>query len=92
MTFVGASRVLPALAAALPEHPGVETLGEMEEVVWALLAQLVTMAGRIGISLGQDSLLHSEDHGSSEGESSSEEVTQEDADQLIDFDNASGES
>jgi hypothetical protein len=80
MTFVGTSRVLPTLTAALPEHLGVETLVEMEVVVWELLAQLVTMVGRISLGLGQDLLPESEDLGSSEEESSNSEATQEDAD------------
>jgi hypothetical protein len=92
MTFVSVSRVLPTLAAALPEHPGVETLAEMEVVVWELLAQLMTMAGRIRLGLGQNLLPESEDLGSSEEESSNSEVTQEDADQLMEFENGDNES
>jgi hypothetical protein len=92
MTFVGISMVLPALAAALPEHPGVKTLAEMEVVVWELFAQLVTMAGRISLGLGQNLLLESEDLGSSEEESSNSKAMQEDADQLMGFKNGDNES
>jgi hypothetical protein len=92
MTFVGALKVLPALAAALPEHPGVETLGEMEVVVWELLTQLVIMAGRISLGLGQNLLQELEDLGSSKEESSNGEATQEDADQLMGFENGNNES
>jgi hypothetical protein len=73
MTFVNASRVLPALAAALPKHPGVKTLVEMEVVIYKMLAQLVVMAGRIGFGLGRNLLQELEDLGSSEEESSSGE-------------------
>jgi hypothetical protein len=92
MTFVGALKVLPALAAALPEHLGVETLGEMEVVVWELLTQLVIMAGRISLGLGQNLLQELEDLGSSKEESSNGEATQEDADQLMGFENGNNES
>jgi hypothetical protein len=90
--FVGASRVLPALAAALPEHLGVETLAEMEVVIYELLTQLIVMAGRIGLGLGRNSFRESEDLGSSEEESSNGEARQEDADQLMEFENADNES
>jgi hypothetical protein len=92
MIFVGTSRVLPTLAAALPEHPGVKTLTEMVVVVWELLAQLVTMVGRIGLGLGQNLLPELEVLGSSEEESSSGEATQEDVDQLMEFENGDNES
>jgi hypothetical protein len=92
MTFVGVSRVLPTLAAALPKHPGIKTLAKMEVVVWELLAQLVTMAGRISLGLGQNLLPESEDLGSSEEESSNSEATQEDTDQLMVFENVDNES
>jgi hypothetical protein len=92
MTFVGASRVLPTLAVALPEHPGVETLAEMEVVIYEMLAQLVVMAGGIGLGLGQNSLQELEDLGSSEEESSNGEATQEDADQLMEFENGDNKS
>jgi hypothetical protein len=91
MTFVGTSRVLPALAAALPKHPGAETLAEMEVVIYEMLAQLVVMAGRIGLGLGWNLLQESEDLGSSE-ESSNGKARQEDMDQLMEFENADNES
>jgi hypothetical protein len=92
MTFVGTSRVLPTLAAALPEHLGVETLMEMEVVIYGMLAQLIVMAGRIGLGLGQNSFQESEDLGSSEEESSNGEARQEDTDQLMEFENGNNES
>jgi hypothetical protein len=92
MTFVGTSRVLPALAAALPEHLGVETLAEMEVVIYELLAQLVVMVGRIGLGLGRNLFWGSEDLGSSEEESSNGEARQEDVDQLMEFESADNES
>jgi hypothetical protein len=85
MTFVGMSRVLPTLAAALPKHPGVETLAEIEVIVYEMLMQLVVMAGRIGLGLGRNLLLELEDLGSSKEESSNGEATQEDVDQLMEF-------
>ena len=94
LTFVGASRVLPALAAALPEQPDPTTLSEVEVIVWELLAQLTTMAAAVGLVLGRDSSLRSvvlselEEETSSEGE----EATQEDADQLVQDENYDGES
>jgi hypothetical protein len=92
MTFVGVSRVLPALATALPEHLGVKTLVEMEVVIYEMLAQLIVMAGRIGLGLGRNSLQESEDLGSSEEESSNGGARQEDTDQLMEFENGDNES
>jgi hypothetical protein len=63
----------------------------MEVVVWEILAQLAVMAGRIGLGLGQNSSPESEDLGSSKEESSNGE-TQEDADQLMGFENDNNES
>jgi hypothetical protein len=80
MTFVGTSRVLPTLATALPKHPGVETLAEMEVVIYEMLVQLIVMAGRISLGLGRNSFWESEDLGSSEEESSNSKARQEDAD------------
>jgi hypothetical protein len=88
MTFVGVSRVLPALAAALPKHLGVETLVEMEVVIYEMLTQLIVMAGRIGLGLDRNSFQESEDLGSSKEESSNSEARQEDVDQLMEFENA----
>jgi hypothetical protein len=79
------------MAAALPEHPGVETLAEMEVVIYEMLVQLIVMAGRIGLGLGRNLFQESEDLGSSEEESSSGEATQEDADQLMEFENGDNE-
>jgi hypothetical protein len=92
MTFVGASRVLPALAAALPKHPGIETLVEMEVVIYELLVQLIVMAGRIGLGLGWNLFRGSEHLGSSEEESSNSEARQEDIDQLMEFENVDKKS
>jgi hypothetical protein len=92
MTFVDTSRLLPALAAALPEHPGIETLKEMEVVVWELLAQLVAIAGRIGIGLGQSLLPELGDPGSSEEGFLNGKATQEDADQSMEFENGDNKS
>jgi hypothetical protein len=92
MTFVGASRVLSTLAAALPEHPGVETLAEMEVVIYEMLMQLIVMAGRISLGLGQNLLQELEDLGSSEEESSNGEARQADADQLMEFENGNNKS
>jgi hypothetical protein len=92
MTFVGTSRVLPALAAALPEHPGVETLVEMEVMIYKMLVQLIVMAGRIGLGLGWNLFQESEDLGSSKEESSNGEARQEDVDQLMEFENGNNES
>ena len=95
LTFVGASRVLPALAAALPERPDATTLSEVEVIVWELMAQLVTMASAVGLELGRGSSLRSVVLSESGEESSSEEegeTTQEDADQLVQDENYDGES
>jgi transglutaminase/protease-like cytokinesis protein 3 len=64
----------------------------MGVVVWELLTQLITMAGRISLSLGQNLLLESENLGSSKEESSNGKATQEDADQLMKFENANNKS
>jgi hypothetical protein len=61
-------------------------------VVWELLTQLVTMAGRISLGLGQNLLPESEDLGSSKEESSNGKATQEDADQLMGFENDDNKS
>ena len=92
LTFVGASRVLPTLAAALPERPDATTLSEVEVIVWELLAQLTIMAAAVGLVLGRDSSLRSVVLSESEEGSSSEEATQEDADQLVQDENYDGES
>jgi hypothetical protein len=76
----------------LPEYLGVETLEEMEVVVWELLAQLVMMTGRTSLGLGQSLLQESEDPGSSEEEFSNGKARQEDADQLMEFENGDNES
>ena len=95
LTFVGALRVLPALATALPECPDATTSSEVEVIVWELMAQLVTMVSAVGLTLGRDSSLRLVVLSDSEEEASSEEemeATQEDADQLVQDENYDGES